>query len=115
MAEPVSGFALIAASLGLNDYNPRAAIPIAGFIFAVISLRFVQHMSIFQRITWVVSSFFAAQYFAYPIASFLGAPGWSEGCSGMIGLFGGSLIDAAFKAIKETDIAGIIKKRLGGE
>lgn len=115
MAEPTTSIGAFAWLFSSGDHSPRFAIIIAGFIGGVVSLRFVDHMTLRQRISSVATSVVLANYFAYDISDALGAAKYAEGCGAMIGLFGISLIGAILKAIKETDIAGIIKKRLGGE
>lgn len=68
-----------------------------------------------ERLTGFMAGFFVSVYATGPVVTwFGGAPGdYLGGVGFVLGLFGMSVADALWRAVRDTDIAGILKGRFG--
>lgn len=68
-----------------------------------------------ERLTTFLVGFFVSVYGTSPLVTLLGgAPGeYLGGVGFVLGLFGMATADAAWRMIRDTDLAGIIKGRFG--
>jgi hypothetical protein len=89
---------------------------IPGFIGGVVSLRFFNEQTIFQRIMTVLGGWVCAAFTTDPVLAYfsLSEKSWNNGVAFFIGLFGMSLIAAVMIAIKGVQwvdiITGWVKK-----
>jgi len=85
----------------------------AGLAGATLSLKFVSHLSWYERLTAVFGGAIMAQYFA-PLAAYtFNIEQFEQAVSFFIGLFGLSLTAAIYETIKKADIWGLILSRYG--
>lgn len=95
-------------------FDNHKAVIIAGFLGSVLSLSFVDHMSRKQRAVAVVSGVILAHYIAPLISHIFNEESYVETIGFLVGLFGMSITAAVFRAIKHSDLWGLIKRRFGG-
>lgn len=89
------------------------AVVIAGFIGSLLSLSFIDHMDKRQRIIAVISGMVMAYYLAPLIAFLFNEEKYEATIGFLVGLFGMSVVAAVFRAIKNSDLWGLITRRYG--
>jgi len=94
----------------------KVQVVFAGAVGALISLRFFDGLATSERWFTFVSGWALASYLAGPLTAFfeLTHSTMETGISMLVGLFGMSLVAAVIKTIRETDWAGIVKRKTGG-
>lgn len=85
----------------------------ASFVGAVISLRFVKHLNIFEGLLSVLSGTLIAQYTAPLAAHVFNLDDYQVSFGVLIGIFGLSLTAAVYETIKKADPWGLIMSRYG--
>ena len=108
MTEPTSTTGIIASILGSGEVS-KLAFAIAGLAGGIISMQFIEAMSLKQRVFAVASSVVLADTFAAPLANLLGAGEYAFGAAAMIGLFGFSATGAIIKGFKESNLANMVQ------
>lgn len=86
---------------------------IAGFLGGILSMSFVDGMTAWQRAVAVTSGCIMAHYLAPLIAFLFNEVQYQETIGFLVGLFGMSICSAIFRAIKNSDIWGIVQSRFG--
>lgn len=86
---------------------------IAGFIGSILSLSFVGKMGKRQRLASVLSGIAMAHYIAPLIANLFHEENYETTVGFLVGLFGMSICAAVFRAIKNSDLWGLVSKRYG--
>lgn len=96
------------------DVHKMAAVAVAGFLGSVLSLSFIDDLGKKQRIGAVVAGIISAHYLAPLIAHVFNEEAYVETIGFLVGLFGMSIMAAVFRAIKNSDLWGLVKRRFGG-
>lgn len=88
---------------------------LAGFIGALIALKFQEEVTTWKGRAWFVFTGLVCAKFATPLAmSFYSIdPSLRDGVGFLLGAFGGSLLAAGFRAIKNLDLISLVKAKLG--
>ena len=87
---------------------------LAAFFGGIMSMSFVDGMNKKQRLVAITSGMTMAHYTA-PLIAFLFKEGdYVETIGFLIGLFGMSICAAIFRAIQNSDLWGLIYRRLSG-
>ena len=110
MPEPTSTTGIIASLLASNEGAGKLSFVIAGLAGGIISMQFIEAMSLKQRVAAVATSIVLADQFAQPLSNLLGAADYAFGAAGMIGLFGFSATGAIIKGIKDANLAGMLQE-----
>lgn len=92
--------------------TPKAVV-IAGLIGSLLSLSFVDQMGKRQRLVAVASGMVMAHYLAPLIANLFHEENYQETIGFLVGLFGMSVVASVFRAIQNSDLWGLIKRRYG--
>lgn len=98
-------------STELQSEQATKMVLIAALVGGVISMRFVDDMSRKERLFAIISGCAMAHYIAPLIASLFAEGQYEETMGFLIGLFGMSICSTVFKAIKNSDLWGLIEKR----
>lgn len=93
--------------------DPPKAVVIAALLGSILSLSFIDDMGKRQRCVAVISGMIMAHYLAPLIAHVFNEDSYQETVGFLIGLFGMSICAAVFRAIKNSDLWGLIKSRFG--
>lgn len=99
---------------GLPHLDTPKAVLIAGLLGSVLSLNFVNDMGIKQKVIAVVFGMVMAHYLTPLIAHVFDEKDYQDTIGFLTGLFGMSINAAVFKAIKRSDIWGLLRSRFGG-
>ena len=86
---------------------------IAGFIGSILSINFIVDMDRKQRIIAVISGVAMAHYVAPLIANLFHEENYEATLGFLVGLFGMSLCASIFRAIRNSDLWGLVAKRYG--
>lgn len=88
---------------------------IAGFIGALIALKFQEELSSWKGRAWFVFTGLVCANYGTPLAmNFYSIdPDLRGGVGFLLGAFGGSLLAAGFRAIKNLDLVSLVKAKLG--
>lgn len=93
--------------------TPKAVI-IAGLLGSLLSLSFVDSMGRKQRIVAVIAGMTMAHYLSPLIANLFHEDNYQETIGFLVGLFGMSIVASVFRAIQNSDLWGLIRRRYGG-
>lgn len=91
--------------------TPRGVI-IAGMIGSLLSLGFIDGMGLKQRLVAVSSGMIMAHYLTPLIAFLANEDKYQETIGFLVGLFGMSICAAVFRAIKNSDLWSLLRRRL---
>ena len=88
---------------------------IAGFVGALVALKFQEELSTWRGRVLFVATGLSCAYFVTPLAvSFYQIDADLEGGVGfLLGAFGGSLLSAGFRTLKNLDLISVVKQKLG--
>ncbi|QMP19223.1 holin [Pseudomonas phage Persinger] len=88
---------------------------IAGFIGALVALKFQEELSGWGGRAWFVCTGVACAYWGTPwaISAYSIDPGLAGSVGFLLGAFGGSLLAAGFRAIKNLDLISLVKAKIG--
>lgn len=88
---------------------------IAGFIGALIALKFQEELSGWGGRAWFMFTGVVCAYYGTPLAisTYSIDPGLAGGVGFLLGAFGGSLLAAGFRAIKNLDLISLVKAKIG--
>lgn len=88
---------------------------IAGIIGAVVAVPFQEELNTWQGRLMFVFTGLACAYFATPLAiSTYGIdPALAGGVGFLMGAFGGSLLSAGFRTVRNLDLSAFVKAKLG--
>jgi len=89
------------------------AVALAGLIGSVLSLSFIEDMGKRQRCTSVVAGIIMAHYLSPLIANLFHEGDYEPTVGFLVGLFGMSICASIFRAIKTSDLWGLVKTRFG--
>ena len=106
MLDPISSF--------LNCVSNRANTIAAGFIGALISLHFVTGLSKWEHFTTVLCGAGVSQFLAHPLAQYFHLDMYEQAIGFLMGLFGLSLCATLFRGLRDADVWGFIRSKLGG-
>lgn len=94
----------------MDDLGIDLKAGVAGFLGAVVSLRFLRDLTLGQMILASVGGFISAGYLTQAIVHWFGFPlAYFGGVAFVVGLFGQSLAGAIILAIRNADLWGIAK------
>lgn len=103
----------------MDSTNPHIdtpkAVVIAGLCGSLLSLSFVDDMGVRQRIAAVFSGVVMSHYVAPFISKVFNEDNFVETIGFLVGLFGMSICAAVFRAIKRSDLWGLVYKRFGSK
>lgn len=88
-------------------------IVIAGFLGSLLSLSFLDSMGRRQRIIAITAGMVMAHYLSPLIANLFHEENYQETIGFLVGLFGMSVVASVFRAIQNSDLWGLIKRRYG--
>lgn len=97
----------------VSVWDDTKAIIVAGLIGSLLSLAFIDHMGKRERVIAVISGMVMAHYLAPLIAFLFNEEKYQETIGFLVGLFGMSVVAAVFRAIKNSDLWGLIARRYG--
>ncbi len=88
---------------------------IAGFIGALVALKFQEELKGWAGKAWFVFTGVVCAYYGTPLAinTYSIDPGLAGGVGFLLGAFGGSLLAAGFRAIKNLDLISLVKAKMG--
>lgn len=92
-------------------WDADKAVAMAGFIGSVLSLSFIDDMGRRQRLVAVISGIVMAHYLSPLIASLFHEENYQETIGFLVGLFGMSICASVFRAIKNSDLWLLLRKR----
>ena len=95
------------------NFDTPKAVVLAGLCGSLLSLSFVDDMGVRQRIAAVLSGIVMSHYVAPFIAKVFNEDNFVETIGFLVGLFGMSICAAVFRAIKISDLWGLVFKRFG--
>lgn len=96
-------------------FDGAKAVIIAGLLGSLLSLAFIKSMTRKQQCVAVLSGCVMAHYLAPLIAFLLHEENYAETIGFLVGLFGMSICAAVFRAIQNSDLWALVKRRWGGE
>lgn len=91
------------------------AIILAAICGSLISMNFISDMSGRQRLAAIPSGVVMAYYGAPLIANLLNEEKYVAPLGFLVGLFGMSICAAIFRAIKRSDLWGLVRSRFSGQ
>lgn len=97
-----------------QSFDAPKAIIVAGLFGSILSLSFIDGMSLKQRALAVFMGMVMAHYLATYIAFLFNEPNYAETIGFLVGLFGMSITAAIFRAIKNSNLWSFIMSRWGG-
>lgn len=88
---------------------------IASFIGALIALKFQEELNTWHGKVVFVLTGVACAYYVTPLAmtSYNIDPGLAGGVGFLLGAFGGSLLAAGFRAVRNLDLLALVKTKFG--
>ncbi len=88
---------------------------VASFIGALVALKFQEELNTWQGKFVFVLTGVACAYYITPIAmaSYNIDPGLAGGVGFLLGAFGGSLLAAGFRAVRNLDLVELVKAKFG--
>lgn len=94
----------------MDDLGIDLKAGVAGFLGAVVSLRFLRDLTLAQMLLASAGGFFSAGYLTHLIVSWFEFPvTYFGGVAFVVGLFGQSLAGAIILAIRNADLWGVAK------
>lgn len=102
-------------SNNLPALDTTKAVVIAGLVGSLLSLGFIDGMTKKQRVVAVCSGMVMAHYLAPLIAFIFHEENYQETIGFLVGLFGMSVVAALFRAIQNSDLWSLVKRRFSGK